>query len=189
MNLEKYAVEQKILGKTYTIDLNHRKVARVDRAIKISNAKLGIESDLTAQMLLHNIAANLFNTGVSNISEALGLAALQRVLDMDTVFTVLPVFVDQEVTEDDINVWFDTQTEDPEDQFTFFTVASWLAEAALVSGIVKLASKEDSKFINPEIPPMIVRNMRGVASETDKKALDKLREVEDEKATQEEAAT
>lgn len=154
-----YAVERKILGKTYSIKLTHRIGANVDLALKKQASITGIKTNFTT------ILKSLVETTVNLVGQILtpeeATQAVYDVLDLDNIYMLLPMVIEQEITADDIDHWL--ANADKEDGINLFTLATWLAEAAVQARIVVVN--------DPKLTLLIFRLLRGVATEADKAEL------------------
>ena len=154
-----YAVERKILGKTYSIKLTHRVGATVDRVLKKLASETGLTSNFTT--ILKSLVEVTVNLVGQILTTEQATQAVYNVLDLDTIYTLLPMVIEQDITENDIDEWL--AHADQDDGINLFTLATWLAEAAVLSRIVVVA--------DPKLTLLIFRLLRGVATEADKAEL------------------
>ena len=165
-----YAVEQVILDEKYHITLNHSKIRRIDRALKKMNAGLGVSTN--GGSILQALAVIMYNAGLEKISNEDAIQGILTILDTDTMFTMLPIMIDEKITEEDIEKWL-LEEEDDDKRLSQFMVATWFSEAALCAGVVRLATVDGSK-LDPKTPLVVIRILRGVASKADIEYLQKM---------------
>jgi hypothetical protein len=153
-----YAVERKIMGKKYSILLTHKVGAKVDLALKQRASVTGVKSNFTT--LLRSLVEVTINLVGRVLTPEQATQAVYNVLDLDTIFMLLPLVIEQEIDEDDIDLWLQNAQGEGVD---LFTLATWLGEAAITANIVTVQ--------DPKLTLLIYRLLRGVATEADKAEL------------------
>jgi hypothetical protein len=159
MSKTPYAVTKKILGKEYNIVLNHLVGARIDAALRKMNAGTGEKTTITG--ILKKLVAININLIAQVLTPENATEAVYEVLDISTLLTILPLAIQEPVTEADVADWLDNA--DAEDGLDLFGASLWLTDAGVGARIVVVA--------DPKFTLLVFRLLRGVATEAEIKSI------------------
>ena len=153
-----YSTAQTILGKDYEITLDHMTGFKVDHLLKRLNQ--GTNKSTTFGSMLYALANIVLGAAGQDVTPELAAKSIYDVVDLETLLEVLRLIIPGGVTDEMFNEWFGS---DEPDALDLYKASSWLVEAAIGGGIIKM--------LDPSKSLLMLKMMRGTITDEERAEL------------------